>query len=91
MKNIIATLLLTSVLLIGFSLKGNSQTNTVNRDSVIHQMVKYINLGFTDSSSIISEYYINHPDFVYDSEFWFYRGMAYKALYKKHKKHEIQI
>ena len=78
------------ILTIAFTTAGKSQSSHSPRDSVIYSMAEYLELGLADSASHVAESHKNHPDFVNDREFWYYRGMVYKELYNKYEQGETR-
>ncbi len=69
-----------------FCTNGSAQNSHSFCDSVIKSMTKYLNQGRTDSAARIADIHMNQPDFSGDTKFWYYRGIAYKELFKKHER-----
>ena len=69
-----------------FCTNSSAQNAHSFRDSVIKSITRYLNQGRTDSAAKITDIHLNQPDFSGDTKFWYYRGIAYKELFKKYEK-----
>lgn len=86
MKKIIRFLFSFLILTVATRTAGFSQTIENPHDLTMQLLTKYLNEGFADSAASVADTYMNHPGFITDKEFWFYRGVANKALYNNFEK-----
>jgi PAS domain S-box-containing protein len=79
---------LSFILLFSFFSAYNASSQAFNPHSkdALKRMIKCFNSELIDQASVIADSCVNDPDLLNDSKFWFYRGLIFKEMFKKHEK-----
>jgi len=85
MKKFYTKLIIVLGLTLFYQLAYSQPGNGTGKHSV-DVMVKYFNNDQLDSASILSDSIVEDPSLADNSEYWFYRGLIFKEMFKKHER-----
>src|SRR6476661_3780757 len=61
-----------------------SQSGIGKDKNQVDAMIKYFNNDLLDSASVLSDAIADDPSLSDNSKYWFYRGLIFKEMFKRH-------